>query len=671
MITASKTAPLIPSLTAKTWNRDYAKIIFYGFAIGACFLMLGVIGFITYKSVFFFRHVSLSSFLFGHFWNPATNSFGLTKILIGNFFLLIITLLFAVPLTIFTSCFIVEFLPKWWKNKIIALIQILAGIPSVVFGLFALSIIGPILVLWGAAADANLLTAALTLTFMSLPIMTALTVNALESVPKAYRTSAAALGMPREQIMFRLVLKSVTLKVIAAVMLGTSRIIGETMAVLMICGNNPAGINMTGGFNHFIFSTFSTLASIIGLEALESITTIHTSALYAIAVTLIIIVFLLNIGVFGFQAVRKKSVKRHNFLKRKLLPRRHDLGKVKISALPSGCDNKNKQWQKLLKPNLTRTRTRRNISAWTLRLLMISSTCLVIFVILTVLISIIYRGLILMHWGDLTSTSTTNNHAGILAGVATTLLLIVTSVAICVPLAFGLAVYMSEIKTPKSKTSKVLRFLTTTFTATPSIVYGLFGLFVIVGVLHLSISILSASITMVFVLLPMLANNFETALQEINHDYRTVAYAMGFSKTKTLFRVVIPNSWVGISTSIILAIARVIGESAPVYLTLGTTTYLPHEGLWSPGSSLAVQILMFWKNGVNGAAFRKMYEIAFVIMFMIFCLNSLVRWLKNHCQVKASSQRTTFKTKWRDFCYDWHHYYWPKIKRTGKNKLIT
>lgn len=151
---------------------------------------------------------------------------------------------------------------------------------------------------------------------------------------------------------------------------------------------------------------------------------------------------------------------------------------------------------------------------------------------------------------------------------------------------------MSEYSSQHGFMNKTLRFITTIFTATPSIVYGLFGLVFVIGVMHIPISVLAASITLAVVIMPMLTNNIESALQNVPSAYRTAAYSLGLNRSQTLRKIVLPNALPGITTGIILAITRVISESAPVYLTLGTAVFSPSLGFMSPGASMAVRILM-------------------------------------------------------------------------------
>ncbi|MBY7704103.1 ABC transporter permease subunit [Vibrio harveyi] len=149
-------------------------------------------------------------------------------------------MLFAVPLTLFTTLFISEYLSKKSQKTTMTIIKLLAGIPSVVFGLFAREQIGILFKAMGAKTNDNLMVASLTMAFMAIPIMVSLSYDAIQQVPASYRDSSLALGISKEKTTFLIVRKSATPKIISAVILGMARVIGETMAIMMIAGNATA-----------------------------------------------------------------------------------------------------------------------------------------------------------------------------------------------------------------------------------------------------------------------------------------------------------------------------------------------------------------------------------------------------------------------------------------------
>ncbi|SYV95571.1 Phosphate transport system permease protein pstC, partial [Mycoplasma putrefaciens] len=154
--------------------------------------------------------------------------------------LMLFSMLFAVPLTLFTTLFISEYLSKKAQRRTMTIIKLLAGIPSVVFGLFAREQIGNLFRLMGAYTNDNLMVAAITMAFMAIPIMVSLSYDAIQQVPIGYRDSSLALGISKEKTTFSIVRKSATPKIISAVILGMARVIGETMAIMMVAGNATA-----------------------------------------------------------------------------------------------------------------------------------------------------------------------------------------------------------------------------------------------------------------------------------------------------------------------------------------------------------------------------------------------------------------------------------------------
>lgn len=162
---------------------------------------------------------------------------------------------------------------------------------------------------WGAPSSSNLIITCITLAFMGLPIMVSLSLNAIEDVPLSNRYNSLALGISKPMTVMKIVLKTAKIRIIGAILLGVARIIGETMAVLMICGNDPNGLHLHSGFLKFLYSSVATLASTIGLEILESTGGVHESALYAIGVMLFALITIINIAVLTMQSI--SSRKRH------------------------------------------------------------------------------------------------------------------------------------------------------------------------------------------------------------------------------------------------------------------------------------------------------------------------------------------------------------------------
>lgn len=623
-----------------------SKIIIYCFAILTILISLTLFGFIIYKSIYFFQHypVGFWGFLSGNTWNANNIQFGIWRIIIATFFVLLIALLFAIPLTIFSSLYISEYLSPRIKNKVIGIIQLLAGIPSVVFGIFALAILGPLFMLMGAPSTSNLLITSITLAFMGLPIMISLSINALENVPDSYRFGSLALGLSKTHTTYRIVLRSAWFKIITAIMMGVARIIGETMVVMMIAGNAPDGLKLGNGFINFIFSSIATLASTIGLEMLENSGPMHESALYGIGIVLFIIVCIINIFIISSQAFhnRKLNYYAHKKTKGLRLSKSYNANKI----------------NKLFYEHIEKTRGLKKFKDGIGMFFLISSTVIVVSFTLVILATIIWKGLFGMVWSDLISTSTFDGGAGILSTFLVTLLLVICSIIFAIPLSIMVAIYLNEYARPNSIFAKMVRFAIDVLSSTPSIIYGTFGLAFFIGVCRLPLSILSSGLTLTIVILPIMIRSIEDTLSGVENSLRHASLALGANKTSTMLKVVLPNAMPGIITAIILAIGRVIGESAPVYLTLGTAVRLPIAGFMSPGASMTTQILMLSKEGTTAGAMRIMFELSFAIMVLIWLSNSLAHILGK--KFAPNYVNIGFREKWKNRINNLKFFFWKE-----------
>ncbi|WP_374696856.1 phosphate ABC transporter permease subunit PstC [Spiroplasma endosymbiont of Polydrusus formosus] len=652
-----------------------SKIVIYFFAILTILILLTLIGFIIYKSVYFFQNYPGGFWLFlsGQTWNANNSQFGIWRIIIATFFVMLITLLFTIPLTIFSSLYISEYLRPNIKRKVIGIIQLLAGIPSIVFGLFALAILGPLFMWMGAPATSNLLVTSITLAFMALPIMISLSINALENVPDSYRFGSLALGLSKTHTTYRIVLRSAWFKIINAIMMGVARIIGETMAVMMIAGNAPDGLKLGNGFINFIFSSIATLASTIGLEMLENSGPMHESALYAIGLVLFIVVCVINIFIISSQAFHNRK-------------RNYHTRKATKGLRLSKAYNANKI-NKLFYQRIEKTRGIKKFKDGIGVFFLISSTVIVVSFTLVILATIIWKGLFGVVWSDLISTSTFDGGAGILATFLITLLLVICAMIFAIPLSLMVSIYLNEYARPSSVFARIVRFAIDILSSTPSIIYGTFGLAFFIGVCHLPLSTLSSGLTLTIVILPIMICSIEDALIGVEDSLRNVSLALGANKTSTTIKVVLPNAMPGIITAIILAIGRVVGESAPVYLTLGTVVRLPIAGFMSPGAGMTTQILMLSKEGSTAGAMRIMFELSFAIMVLIWLSNTLAyilgkKFAPNYITIGFNQKRKiiinnlkVFFSKENFFQQKQHlHNFWKKFvikkkQRNPKNKV--
>lgn len=203
--------------------------------------MLGlVILFIGKTAMLLFGHLSPADFFFSFNWTPEEDSFGAAAFIVNTLSLTALTLLIAVPISVGMAVLCAEIAPKWMKTFIRPVLDLLVGIPSIVYGYIGLTVLLPFLRrISGESLGDGLLAAALVLALMVLPTICRISDDAIVSVPRKYRDAAYALGSTRLQVIMRVVLPAASRGIISAVILGMTRAVGETMAVVMVIGNTP------------------------------------------------------------------------------------------------------------------------------------------------------------------------------------------------------------------------------------------------------------------------------------------------------------------------------------------------------------------------------------------------------------------------------------------------
>ncbi|MDD6995445.1 MAG: phosphate ABC transporter permease PstA [Candidatus Borkfalkiaceae bacterium] len=200
-----------------------------------------------------------------------------------------------------------------------------------------------------------------------------------------------------------------------------------------------------------------------------------------------------------------------------------------------------------------------------------------------------------------------------------TLQLVLIAILIAVPVGTGCAIFLAEYTNNKGKFVKAIRIATETLAGIPSIVYGLFGYLIFVVAFGWGYSMLGGGITLAIMILPTVVRSTEESLLAVQSGLREGAYALGASKVRTIFKIVLPSAASGVVTAIILSIGRVVSESAVLILTVGMVVNKVPETLLSPGTSLALDIYYFASHGYpNEAA-----ATAVVLLIFVICLNLL------------------------------------------------
>ena len=278
-------------MKSKAWTEKFMRGVFF---IAACASVLAV----ALICVFLFANgipamseIGFLDFLTGKMWKPNNDIYGIFPMIVGSLYVTAGAIIVGVPIGILTAVFMAFYCPKQIYKPLKTATELLAGIPSVVYGFFGLVVLVPIIRQLGrdlgfGGNGSSMLTASLLLGMMILPTIIGLTESSLRAVPTQYYEGAVALGATHERAIFRVVLPAAKSGTIAEIVLGVGRAIGETMAVIMVAGNQA---RMPQG----IFRGIRTLTANIVIE-MGYATDLHREALIATGVVLFVFILIIN-----------------------------------------------------------------------------------------------------------------------------------------------------------------------------------------------------------------------------------------------------------------------------------------------------------------------------------------------------------------------------------------
>ena len=254
--------------------------LFFACAFLAVVTVILIFVFTMLEAAPVFTDIGLANF-FSLTWAPSEGSYGILSLLAGSALVTVGALVMGVPLGVGTAVYLVEIASKRVRRIISPAVDLLAGIPSIIYGFFGMVIIRPFIAQITGGLGFGALTAWFVLAIMIVPTITTLTIDALNSIPMGIREASYAMGATKWQTIYKVVLPAAKLGIVDAIVLGMGRAIGETMAVLMVVGNAPV-------IPSSISSPISTLTSQIALDMSYS-SGLHRSALFGMGVVLFII----------------------------------------------------------------------------------------------------------------------------------------------------------------------------------------------------------------------------------------------------------------------------------------------------------------------------------------------------------------------------------------------
>ena len=268
------------------------------FAAAALFSVLAVvvISLFLFASAFpTIKEIGPINFLFGKIWKPSNDIYGIFPMIVGSVYVTGISILIGVPLGLFTALYMTYFAPKKLYRVMKPAVELLAGIPSIVYGFFGLMVLVPLFrSIFGSGK--SILTASVLLSFMILPTIITVSESSLRALDNSLLEGALALGDTKEKAVFRVMVPAASSGILSSVILGIGRSIGETMAVVMVAGNQP---RIPGG----VLDGVRTMTANIVLE-MGYATDLHREALIATGAVLFVFVLILNLS---FSLIRRKK----------------------------------------------------------------------------------------------------------------------------------------------------------------------------------------------------------------------------------------------------------------------------------------------------------------------------------------------------------------------------
>jgi len=621
----------------------------------ACVAVLAVVlifVFTFWKAAPVLTQIGLGEFL-SLDWAPTSGHYGILALLAGSAIVTVGSLAIGVPLAVGCAVFLTEIAGRKVAGVVGTAVDLLAGVPSVVFGFFGLVVLRPLVAGATGGLGFGALTVWLVLAVMIVPTITTLTMDALRSIPMGIREASFAMGATRWQTIYKVVLPAARMGIVNAVVLGMGRAIGETMAVLMVVGNAPV---IPAG----IASPLSTLTSQIALDMGYS-SGLHRSALFGMGVVL----FLISAALVGI--VRMVSAEREG------APRR---GRRRVGGATAGAETQAAPQGKaataqvsVAKPGTpagaaaaaaaaadpapavaptaaaegSRARIQRllasgagkgankgrvnDVMLGVFRAAGILTSCVLALIIAFVAVN----GLPVMSLDFVFGwPHGVNAEGGIFPTIVSTLYVTALAMLICTPVAVLAAVYLAEYA-KQGRLVTFIRYAADTLSSVPSIVMGLFGYAMFVEAMGLGLSMLSAALALALMMLPIVMRTTEEAIRAVPRYIRWGAYGLGATKWQVVSKIVLPSAFPRIATGIVLAIGRAIGETAVVLYTMGQAINLPVTPLDS-GRPMTIHLYQLANEGINMQA---AYGTALLLMVMILAFNLFARHLSRRSANKA------------------------------------
>mgnify|MGYP006268534561 CR=1 FL=1 len=546
-------------------------------------ILLAIIATFAYESWLFFQQISPWQFLTDTGWSPLFTSrqFGVIVLVSATLMVSTIAMAFAIPVGLLSAIYLEEYAPPPVRRLLKPTVESLAGVPTIIYGYFALLVVTPFLQnIWPGLSFFNSLSAGLVTGILITPIVTAFSEDALHSVPDTLRQGAYACGLTRQEMVMRVLLPAASPGIIASFTLAASRALGETMIAAIAAGQTP---KLT--LNPLVpVETMTTFIVKISLGDVRTDSLIfHT--IFAVGGVLFLITLILN-SIGNWLVRRFQNTTEAQFMPSTKV--QEDLSYAQ-GSLPLPCSpfKSNLPWRQ----GIDRIFSVLGLGAALIGPLFFAT-----------LMGITLRvGFSHLNWQFLTSyTSSDPARSGILAALAGTSWLLGLTALFAVPIGIAAAIFLEEYL-PVGVWSRLIDINLQNATAIPGILYGLLGLTLFARVLQPVTggrTLLAAALMMTTLVLPMLITSVRTVLRRLPTALKKGGYAVGMSRWQVIWHLILPAALPDMFTGLLLSLSRVLGETSPL-IAIGAVqfvTFTPSpslEGLQSSFTTLTTQIF-FW-----------------------------------------------------------------------------
>ena len=584
-------------------SRKLENSLFLFFVYAFLFLSIGILSFfflfLAKESLPLFESVSLPSFLFSSKWNPmaftGTASFGIFHFLMGSISVSFLALLFSTLLSLGCSIFFAFYFWEKGRRILYPLLDLLSGIPSVVYGFIGLTVGKPLFLKMGVSTGSCVLLAAALLSILIFPFMVDSITDSMVKLKAKYFLEARAMGLSPAYIILRLILPSSLRSIFLAFLLGNGRALGETIASLI-------ALEMGSAEYH----------------------SLHYHALYASGLVLLLLVALIHLLVKMGERPRTSK-----FTSRAVSPN------PITSESPSmhSSENRDEATPRLLATG-KRVQASRSFSAVLLFLYSFLSFLLIFSALLFFFLYIFCKGYKVISPSFLLDTPkgmVLGEEGGIFPAITGSLAFSLTALVLSgLPSLFTALFMVFYAKESRKKES--LHFFIHLLSGVPSIVLGLFSYSLFVYQLKLGRSVLSGAIALAIMIFPFMEIRMEKIFEEVPKSYLHSSESLGCSKGYTLRKLVLPYTLPELLSTMLLAFCFALGATPPILFTGGVAFAKSPTSLLSPAMALPLHLYLLLVQG--GSSLSRAYGTALVMLFLLLIGNGIASLLTAYCHRK-------------------------------------